>query len=181
MHEKVNDYSWVHMNSSQWSQRIIWWCCRQLHLCEKMASSSSSEKVLSCFVCHNIFEDHVLTCTHNICETCLKTFRESTGSWECPFCNRRPLRVESPMNMVFRYLWETFLPWRSSQCSLHHSELKLFCEDDKKLMCLVCRDSKRHKNHYFSPLNEAAIEHKVSIEYAFHLLHLSVLQSVVAL
>ncbi|XP_078287796.1 zinc-binding protein A33-like [Rhinoraja longicauda] len=42
-----------------------------------------------------------------------------------------------------------------SHCEEHHEELKLFCETDKKLICLVCRDSREHKSHSFMPVKEA--------------------------
>ncbi|GCC48341.1 hypothetical protein chiPu_0032374, partial [Chiloscyllium punctatum] len=40
-------------------------------------------------------------------------------------------------------------------CEEHQEGLKLFCETDKKLMCLVCRDSREHKSHNFIPVKEA--------------------------
>ncbi|XP_078271844.1 zinc-binding protein A33-like [Rhinoraja longicauda] len=40
-------------------------------------------------------------------------------------------------------------------CEKHQEELKLFCETDKKLICLVCRDAREHKSHNFMPVDEA--------------------------
>ncbi|XP_043534301.1 nuclear factor 7, brain-like [Chiloscyllium plagiosum] len=40
-------------------------------------------------------------------------------------------------------------------CEKHQEDLKLFCETDRKLICLICRDSREHKTHNFLPINEA--------------------------
>ncbi|XP_076120234.1 E3 ubiquitin-protein ligase TRIM35-like [Alosa pseudoharengus] len=133
-----------------------------------MASVSFSEEDLSCPVCCDIFKDPVLlTCTHSICKGCLKTFWVTKGSKECPVCRRSSSKDDPPLNLHLRNLCETFLQEKKKRepfCSLHRSELKLFCEDDKQLLCLVCRDSKLHKKHNFSPIDEAALERKEELK-----------------
>lgn len=32
-------------------------------------------------------------------------------------------------------------------CSDHQEKLKLFCETDQKLVCLICRDGEKHQGH----------------------------------
>ncbi|KAL2080933.1 hypothetical protein ACEWY4_022786 [Coilia grayii] len=133
-----------------------------------MASRAFSEEDLSCPVCYNVYKDPViLTCTHSICTDCLKRFWDTKGSRECPVCRRRCSKIIYPMNLVLKNLCETFRQegrQREPLCSLHRSELKLFCEDDKQLVCLVCRDSKLHKNHNFSPIDEAALENREELK-----------------
>ena len=140
-----------------------------------MASKSFSEEDFSCPVCYNIYKDPVLlTCTHSICNTCLQQFWETKGSRECPICRTSCSKEKYPLNLKLKNLCETFQQERiqgEAFCSLHRSELKLFCEDDKQLVCLVCRDSKLHKNHNFSPISEAALERKVRL-VAINCLHL---------
>ena len=142
---------------------------QQLQLPDTMASKAFLEEDLSCPVCYNIYKDPVfLTFTHSICNTCLQKFWETKGSRECPVCRTRCSKEEYPLNLVLKNLCESFQQreensQRESFCSLHRSELKLFCEDDKQLVCLVCRDSKLHKNHNFSPISEAALERKVRL------------------
>ncbi|KAF4086847.1 hypothetical protein AMELA_G00089060 [Ameiurus melas] len=46
-------------------------------------------------------------------------------------------------------------------CSLHSEKLKLFCLDDHQLVCLVCRDSRKHTNHKFCPIDEAVTDFKI--------------------
>ncbi|XP_063070024.1 E3 ubiquitin-protein ligase TRIM35-like isoform X1 [Engraulis encrasicolus] len=133
-----------------------------------MASMSSSEEDLSCPMCRDILKDPViLTCSHSICKCCLKTFWETTrGSKECPVC-KKTISLDPPCNLHLKNLCETFSKQRSENrqlCNLHQSELKLYCEDDKQLVCLVCRDSKLHQEHKFSPVKETAQECKDTLK-----------------
>ncbi|XP_063070664.1 E3 ubiquitin-protein ligase TRIM35-like [Engraulis encrasicolus] len=133
-----------------------------------MASMTVSEEDLSCPVCTEVYKDPViLSCSHSICTECLTRFWNTKGSRECPVCRRRCSRLTYPLNLALKNLCETFHQEgrkREPLCSLHHSEIKLFCEDDKQLVCLVCRDSKVHKNHNFSPIDEAAQEQKETLK-----------------
>ncbi|XP_063049248.1 E3 ubiquitin-protein ligase TRIM35-like [Engraulis encrasicolus] len=132
--------------------------------------ASKLEEDLTCAVCCDIYNDPVmLTCSHSVCKACLQQFWHSKGSRECPFCRRRCSKLAYPPNIVLRNLCETFLQERSRRasasgsdvlCGLHSEKLKLFCTDDKQPVCVVCRDSKKHKNHNFSPIDEAAEERK---------------------
>ncbi|GCB79799.1 hypothetical protein scyTo_0017014 [Scyliorhinus torazame] len=48
-------------------------------------------------------------------------------------------------------------------CSDHQEELKLFCETDKKLICVMCldgREGRGHKFHDFMLISEAVIKYK---------------------
>ncbi|XP_062272181.1 nuclear factor 7, brain-like [Scomber scombrus] len=49
-------------------------------------------------------------------------------------------------------------------CSLHSEKLKLFCLDHQQPVCVVCRDSEKHTNHRFRPIDEAAPQHKKELE-----------------
>ncbi|KAL0967007.1 hypothetical protein UPYG_G00303330 [Umbra pygmaea] len=49
-------------------------------------------------------------------------------------------------------------------CSLHGEKLKLFCQEDKQPVCVVCRDSRKHKDHDFKPIDEAAQGHKEEVK-----------------
>uniref|UniRef100_A0A4W3IPI6 RING-type E3 ubiquitin transferase n=1 Tax=Callorhinchus milii TaxID=7868 RepID=A0A4W3IPI6_CALMI len=43
----------------------------------------------------------------------------------------------------------------------HEEKLKLFCETDQKLICMVCAMSRYHKDHTVVPIEEVAELHKV--------------------
>ncbi|KAM8755835.1 E3 ubiquitin-protein ligase TRIM35-like [Acanthopagrus schlegelii] len=131
--------------------------------------SSQSEKDLSCPVCHDIFKDPVvLSCSHSFCKDCLQTWWREKQINKCPVCKEISLLSDPPRNLALKNLCETFLHERDqrasaeseSVCSLHGDKLKLFCLDHQQPVCVICRDSKTHKNHRFSPIDEAAKDHK---------------------
>ncbi|XP_062391329.1 E3 ubiquitin-protein ligase TRIM35-like [Sardina pilchardus] len=49
-------------------------------------------------------------------------------------------------------------------CSLHSEKLKLFCLEDKQPVCVVCQASKKHTNHKFQPVDEAAADLKENLK-----------------
>ncbi|XP_028848203.1 zinc-binding protein A33-like [Denticeps clupeoides] len=138
-----------------------------------MASKSFSEEDLSCPVCCEIFKDPlILSCSHSICKVCLQKFWESKGSRECPVCRRSSSKELPPVNLALKNLCESFSVekiQRSSAgsevlCSQHGEKLKLFCLEDQQLVCFVCRDSAKHRNHRFQPVDEAAVEFKENLK-----------------
>ncbi|CAB1315475.1 unnamed protein product [Coregonus sp. 'balchen'] len=135
-----------------------------------MASKHSpQEDDLSCPVCCDIFRDPVLlSCSHSFCKDCLKEFWKQKASRECPICSRRSSKEEPPCNLVLKNLCVGFSDERSRRasagsevlCSLHGEKLKLFCLYDKQPVCLVCHTSKKHAQHKFCPVDEAAQDYK---------------------
>ncbi|XP_022620430.1 nuclear factor 7, brain-like [Seriola dumerili] len=128
------------------------------------------EEDLCCLVCHEVFRDPVvLSCSHSFCKDCLQSWwREKPGRL-CPACNRRSSKSKPPCNLVLKNLCEAFLQERdhgSSEalCSLHSEKLKLFCLDHQQPVCLVCRDSEKHTDHRFRPIDEAAPQHKKKLQ-----------------
>ncbi|XP_042559211.1 nuclear factor 7, ovary-like [Clupea harengus] len=135
--------------------------------------ASKLEEDLCCPVCCDFFKDPVfLTCAHSVCKACLQQFWDSKGSRECPYCRRKCSKELYPTNMALRNLCETFLQEKSQRasagsevlCSLHSEKLKLFCLEDNQPVCLVCQTSKKHKNHSFSPIDEAALDCKEELK-----------------
>ena len=49
-------------------------------------------------------------------------------------------------------------------CPKHQEALKLFCEVDEEAICVVCRESRNHKQHSVVPLEEVVQEYKVRVE-----------------
>ncbi|XP_067232735.1 E3 ubiquitin-protein ligase TRIM35-like [Chanodichthys erythropterus] len=73
--------------------------------------------------------------------------------------------------MALKNLSETYQQDRrqkspSGVCSFHKEKLKLFCLEDQQLVCLVCRDSRKHSNHRFCPVDEAAMDNKKELGYS---------------
>ncbi|XP_072406045.1 nuclear factor 7, brain-like [Chiloscyllium punctatum] len=124
---------------------------------------SLTEEVI-CPICLDFFTDPViLECGHNFCRSCI------TQSWEkqeinsCPECRQefpdRNLRGNRALaNLTEKARTLNVNPQEKESnhhCEEHQEGLKLFCETDKKLICLVCRDSREHKSHNFIPIKEA--------------------------
>ncbi|XP_029910672.1 nuclear factor 7, ovary-like [Myripristis murdjan] len=49
-------------------------------------------------------------------------------------------------------------------CPEHEEKLKLFCETDQQLVCVICRDGERHDGHKFKPIREAATSLRRELE-----------------
>ncbi|XP_074533778.1 nuclear factor 7, ovary-like [Halichoeres trimaculatus] len=128
--------------------------------------ASRSEEDLYCPVCHEVFRDPVvLSCSHSFCKDCLQTWWRQRPARECPVCKRRSSKEHPPLNLALKNLCESFILQRGQRpsedlCSLHSEKLKLFCLDHQQPVCVVCRDSEKHSEHRFRPVDEAAQQHK---------------------
>lgn len=137
-------------------------------------ASNFTEEDFSCPVCCDIFKEPViLPCSHSVCKGCVQQFWETKEYRECPICRKTSSMSDPPLNLVLKNLCEAFLQesvQRSSSgseevCNLHSEKLKLFCLDDQQPVCVVCRDSRKHKNHKFCPIDEAVTDRKVNIYF----------------
>ncbi|XP_053274088.1 zinc-binding protein A33-like [Pleuronectes platessa] len=131
--------------------------------------ASRLEEDLCCPVCHEVFRDPViLSCSHSFCKDCVKSWWKEKEVKECPLCKRRSSK-DLPPNLVLKNLCESFLQERDQSsspalCSLHSEKLRLFCLDHQQPVCLVCRDSEKHTDHRFRPIDEAAPQHKKQLQ-----------------
>ncbi|XP_033981630.1 nuclear factor 7, brain-like [Trematomus bernacchii] len=123
--------------------------------------ASRLEEDLCCPVCQEVFRDPViLSCCHSFCKACLQNWWDGKEVEECPVCRKKSSK-DFVLNFALKNLCETFLLERDQRspealCSLHSEKLRLFCLDHQQPVCLVCRDSKTHKNHRITPIDEAA-------------------------
>ncbi|XP_048376127.1 zinc-binding protein A33-like [Stegostoma tigrinum] len=124
---------------------------------------SLTEEVI-CPICLDFFRDPVsLECGHNFCRSCITQNRESRGMHSCPECRSECPEVSLRVNWALANLAEkarklNLEPNQEEsklQCEHHQEDLKLFCVTDKKLSCLICRDSRDHTFHKFLPIKEA--------------------------
>ncbi|XP_010766725.1 nuclear factor 7, brain-like [Notothenia coriiceps] len=128
--------------------------------------ASRSEEDYCCPVCHDIFRvPVVLSCSHSFCKDCLSIWWKAKPLCECPVCKRRSSMVNPPVSLVLKNLCEAFVQEQDRRaleilCSVHSEKLKLFCLYHQQPTCLVCRDSEKHTNHKFSPVDEAAPKHR---------------------
>ncbi|XP_029899980.1 nuclear factor 7, ovary-like [Myripristis murdjan] len=135
--------------------------------------ASTSEEDLCCPVCHDIFKDPVvLSCSHSFCKACLQSWWTEKPTKDCPICKRRSSKSDPPVSLVLKNLCEAFLLQRDQRasagsellCSLHSEKLRLFCLDHQQPVCLVCRDSNKHTDHKFRPIDEAAKTHREELQ-----------------
>lgn len=135
-----------------------------------------SEKALTCHLCCEIYVNPVLlSCRHSFCRECYEEYRETKKSLKCPLCMKPSPKGLPPPNLHLKMLCVNFLHERNNSaarletlCNLHEEKLKLFCLEEKEPVCIVCRDSKMHASHNFRPLDEVAVEHRVS-EFSIHI------------
>eukprot|EP00062_Callorhinchus_milii_P018335 gi/632971690/ref/XP_007902296.1/ PREDICTED: zinc-binding protein A33-like [Callorhinchus milii] len=133
---------------------------------------------LNCCVCLDFFKDPVLLeCGHNFCRSCITGFWEKQVPKTCPECrwvsptnrlraNRMLAKLaEKAQNLSTTLKWEE----RKYYCDEHQEELKLFCETDKKLICVMCHfEGQSHKLHNVMPIEKATNIYKGKLESAFH-------------
>nr|XP_046229828.1 zinc-binding protein A33-like [Scatophagus argus] len=137
------------------------------------ANASESEMDCTCPVCCDIFKDPViLLCGHSFCKYCLQEWWRQSSLKTCPVCKKLFPMPQPPRNLALRNLSDSLRQERSQRtysvskeiCSLHSEKLKLFCEDDQQLICVICRDSQKHKKHNCVPVNEAADGHRTQLK-----------------
>ncbi|KAG8519997.1 Receptor of activated protein C kinase 1 [Galemys pyrenaicus] len=106
-------------------------------------------------------------------DTHLPPTRTPPRQFTCPQCRksftRRSFRPNLQLaNMVQIIRQMCPMPYRGSRgndqgiCSKHQEALKLFCEVDKEAICVVCRESRSHKQHSVVPMEEVVQEYKLS-------------------
>ncbi|KAM4741020.1 zinc-binding protein A33-like [Anableps anableps] len=132
--------------------------------------ASRSEEDLRCPVCQDVFKDPVLlSCSHSFCKECLKHWWREEPARQCPICKTVSFTKDPLCNLVLKTLCETFLKQRDQRasedlCSRHSEKLRLFCLDHLEPVCSICRDSRRHTNHRFRPIDEAAQQHRENLK-----------------
>ncbi|XP_072891139.1 zinc-binding protein A33-like [Hemitrygon akajei] len=124
---------------------------------------SLTEDVI-CPICLDFFSNPViLECGHNFCRSCITLYWESTERDTCPECRAKFADTSVRVNWALGSLSEKARKLNLNpkekkskfHCEEHEEELKLFCETDKKLICVICVASREHREHRFLPIKEA--------------------------
>ncbi|XP_014333103.2 E3 ubiquitin-protein ligase TRIM17 [Bos mutus] len=133
----------------------------------------------TCSICLDYFTDPVMTtCGHNFCRECIqltwekargqKKRRKRKGSFPCPECRelspQRNLRPNRLLTKVAEMVRQHPSPQSRDLCQVHRELLKLFCEDDQRPICIICRESQEHRPHRVVPIEEAVQEYKLKLE-----------------
>ncbi|XP_078541620.1 E3 ubiquitin-protein ligase TRIM39-like [Lissotriton helveticus] len=128
----------------------------------------------TCSICLEYFTDPVSTdCGHNFCRSCItQSWEGRDGNFRCPQCREmspgRSLRPNRQLGNMVEMVKQLHLPPveppQENLCEKHEEKLRLFCDEDQRVICVVCRESKAHKSHSVSPIEEAAEEYKVKLQ-----------------
>ncbi|XP_024067117.1 E3 ubiquitin-protein ligase TRIM39-like isoform X1 [Terrapene carolina triunguis] len=142
-----------------------------------MASKTSAGRVQDEAVCpiclEYLTEPVTLDCGHNFCLACITKHSETCteGDYDplcCPSCRAQIRRQNFQLNwqlanrveQVKHLHVEAEREQKVNLCAIHKEELKLFCEDDREAICVICRESKEHRAHTVVPIEDSAQEDK---------------------
>nr|XP_048294268.1 E3 ubiquitin-protein ligase TRIM31-like [Myodes glareolus]XP_048294269.1 E3 ubiquitin-protein ligase TRIM31-like [Myodes glareolus] len=141
-----------------------------------MASLKGASKLLEdviCPICMDILQNPVtIDCGHNFCLQCISQVGKTTENLQCPLCklpvNKNAFRPNKLLASIAEKI-QAMDPAEEqteeeTRCPKHKEKIHYFCEKDKEFLCLVCRDSRDHKTHEVTVLDEAAQNYKVQIE-----------------
>ncbi|XP_055487750.1 zinc-binding protein A33-like [Leucoraja erinacea] len=129
-----------------------------------------------CPICLDFFTDPViLECGHNFCCSCITQSWDREGRNSCPECRAlftdRTLKVNWALARLSEKARALSMNLKGKenklQCEKHQEELKLFCETDKKLICVICVAGREHKSHSFMPVKEAVEIYKEQVKSSF--------------
>ncbi|XP_077187158.1 zinc finger protein RFP-like isoform X2 [Paroedura picta] len=130
----------------------------------------------TCPVCLEYFKDPVtIECGHNFCQACLtQCFQKSGPVASCPQCReavrQKNFRPNRQLASIVEIAKKFSLPRTKGAealgpvCERHQEPLKLFCQDDHTLICVVCDKAKEHRGHKVIPKEEAMEEYKVKVQ-----------------
>ncbi|XP_069491028.1 E3 ubiquitin-protein ligase TRIM39-like [Ambystoma mexicanum] len=130
------------------------------------AQLQSLKEEATCSICLEYFKDPVsVECGHAFCRPCIIRCWEGLEiNFRCPQCrhtSRRPtLRPNGRLGNVADIAKQLHNSTQENMCGEHEEKLKLFCGDDRRPICVVCRESGDHRTHKVRPVSEAAQEYK---------------------
>ncbi|XP_054250485.1 E3 ubiquitin-protein ligase TRIM39-like [Indicator indicator] len=142
-----------------------------------------------CPICLECMSEPVsIDCGHNFCRGCIVRHCQDKGLWadgsfSCPqcraSCHRSGLRPNRQLANIVESIRQLGLGAGPGLelgpgpplCAQHGERLKLFCEEDGKAICVVCRESLHHRSHTICPIEEAVQVYKVKLHKSLeHLL-----------
>ncbi|XP_069325418.1 E3 ubiquitin-protein ligase TRIM21-like [Eulemur rufifrons] len=134
---------------------------------------------VTCPICLDPFVDPVsIDCGHSFCQECISEVGRD-GRSVCPVCrqrfllrNLRPNRQVANMMENLRKISQDAKNISGVQCAVHGEKLHLFCEDDGKILCWVCTQSRKHRDHCMVPIEEAAQEYQEKLQVALEKLRI---------
>ncbi|XP_017652325.1 E3 ubiquitin-protein ligase TRIM31-like isoform X2 [Nannospalax galili] len=131
--------------------------------------ASDLQEEVTCPICMDILREPVtIDCGHNFCLVCISQVQDASDSLLCPLCKASANRSTFRPNKLLATLIEKIQVMEAEEaelrCPRHREKLHYFCEEDGELLCLVCRESKDHKSHTVTPLEEAVQNYQEKIQ-----------------
>ncbi|XP_043942082.1 zinc-binding protein A33-like [Protopterus annectens] len=140
-----------------------------------MASSKQTVDCMEefiCPICHELLNVPVmLECGHDFCKSCIDRVWDNENKPSCPECreeftarkyavNRLLANAIKKMQIQCQMGEGSDLQQKKGDelCREHEENLKLLCEDDASLACLMCVPE--HRGHNFLPLQKAVNKYK---------------------
>ncbi|XP_062978398.1 zinc finger protein RFP-like [Elgaria multicarinata webbii] len=129
-----------------------------------------------CPICLEYFKDPVIIgCGHNFCQACItQRWKEPNKDALCPQCRepcqQRSFRPNRQLATIAEIAKQFSLQMAKGAevlgrvCEIHLEPLKLFCENDQALICVVCDKSQEHREHKVIPKEEAFEAYKGKIQ-----------------
>ncbi|XP_074058174.1 tripartite motif-containing protein 43-like [Macrotis lagotis] len=134
------------------------------------------QKELICGICRMYFSQPVtIDCGHSFCRACLsRSWRVEAMVFSCPECRQLcQIRQFPELNVSLEKLTDigsqlsSYLLQRTKgqpQCPIHQKVVKLFCEEDQALLCVLCSQTPEHGTHMLCPLEEAAHNYRGKLQ-----------------
>lgn len=136
--------------------------------------ASQMQEDVTCPICLEILQDPVtIDCGHNFCLKCINQIGKTSENILCPLCKCSVSKNTFRPNKLLASLAEKIQTMdpadiqqekEEARCQKHKKKLYYFCEQDGALLCVVCRDSKDHKFHDVTLIDEAVQNYKVQTE-----------------
>lgn len=138
------------------------------------------QKEAICPVCQELLKEPLrLGCGHNVCQACIPMNRKNAvinprGKSSCPVCGTRfsfeNLQASQHLADIVERLREVELNpdlEKKRDLCIHHGEkLRLFCKEDRKVICWVCERSREHHGHHTFLQEEAVKECQENLQTA---------------
>ncbi|XP_004452485.1 tripartite motif-containing protein 43 [Dasypus novemcinctus] len=128
--------------------------------------SQAFQKELTCSICLSLLTDPVtIGCGHSFCRPCLHlSWEEAETPTKCPTCRETSQQTDFKTNIVLKNLVSCVrhaslcqsLSSEEHMCGTHNETKKIFCEENKHLLCLLCSKSQEHETHRHSSIESAA-------------------------
>ncbi|XP_042539839.1 E3 ubiquitin-protein ligase TRIM31 [Dipodomys spectabilis] len=143
-------------------------------MASQQLTSNLQDEVI-CSICMDTLQEPVTTdCGHTFCLRCISQVGSSSDELlKCPLCQKFVQRSTIRPNWLVVNLVERIQAIdpseiqpeeREMRCPKHGEKIHYFCEQDGEFLCVVCRDSKDHRSHNPSLIEEAAQNYQGQIQ-----------------